>query len=136
MAELLLYYWTGILQLSITVLEVRNLFHHDSLFPTHCEVLDAAESSSMSIDMDRPSQIALRIYQTVFYLSSSLEGCAISYVPLELAEKYFKDLLTAARQSDWGNGNDRVQYFEIAQIGLKSCKLGFEKLRSALENHR
>jgi hypothetical protein len=136
MAGLLLSYWTGILQLSIAVLEVRNLFRHDSLFVTHCEMLGGIDSPSLSIDMDRPSQIALRIYQTVVNLSSSLEGCTVAYVPLELAERYFIDILANKWQGSLEDDNNRAQHYMRARIGLECCKLGFLKLHSALQNYK
>jgi hypothetical protein len=130
----LICYWTGLLQLYIAILEVRELFRQDTLFATHCKIL-GADSPSMSIDMNRPSQFAVRICQTGVYLGSSLEGCTVAFVPLELAEKYFNQVLATEWQSDWGDENDRVRYYERARIGLKCSKLGFEKLSSILYRH-
>ena len=134
-AGLLIYYWTGLLQLYTTILEVRDLFRHDALFATHCEAL-GADSPSMSMSMDRPSQVALRVCQTAVYLGSTLEGCTIAYVPVELAEIYFNHLLATEWQSDWGDGHDRELYYERARIGLECSKLGVEKLRGALQNYQ
>jgi hypothetical protein len=132
-AGLLIHYWTGYLQLCTAILEVRDLFCHDTLFAAHCKIL-GADSPSMSMDMDRPSQVALRVCQTVVYLGSSLEGCTIAYSAVELAEEYFNHLLATKWRSDWGNSHDREQYYERARIGLECTKLGFEKLSSALQN--
>ena len=134
-AGLLIYYWTGLLQLYTTILEVRDLFRHDALFAIHCEAL-GADSPSMSMSMDRPSQVALRVCQTAVYLGSTLEGCTIAYVPVELAEIYFNHLLATEWQSDWGDGHDRELYYERARIGLECSKLGVEKLRGALQNYQ
>jgi hypothetical protein len=131
---LLLYYWTGVLQICSAVLEVRDFFRHDTLFVTYCEVL-GADSLSLSIDMDRPSQLAIRISQTAVYLSSSLEGCMRAYDPIKLAENYFSRLLVTEWQSDYGDEADRAWHYERARIGLEYSKAGFEKLQHTLQNY-
>ena len=85
---LLMHYWTGLLELSTAMLEVRNLFRHDTLYATSCGIL-GVDSPSMSIDADRPSELALRICQTAMHLGSSLEGRTMIYVPVQVAENYF-----------------------------------------------
>jgi hypothetical protein len=90
----------------------------------------------MSIGMDRPSQVAVRICQTVIYLGSSLEGCTMASVPWELAEKYFNNLLSTEWQSDWGDEDDRARFYERARIGLECSKVGFEILSNALQHYQ
>jgi hypothetical protein len=134
-AGLLISYWAGLLLLYTAILEVRELFCQDTLFAGRCKVL-GANSPSMSMDRDRPGQVALRIYQTAVYLGSSLEGCTKAYVPVELAEKFFNHLLATEWRSDWGDRYNTEQYYKRARISLECTKLGFEKLRSALQNHQ
>jgi hypothetical protein len=122
---LIIQYWTGLLELSIAVLEVRNL--------TPCATNSASlgvKSLSMSIDRDRPSKLALRICQTAMHLGSSVEGCTMAYTPVKLAENYFKHLLSSAWESDWGQDCDRQRHYEWAQVGLECSK----KAREILEN--
>lgn len=131
---LLIHYWTALLELSRAILEVRNLFLHDTLYATYYEVL-GIDSPSMTIDEDRPSKLALRICQTVMHLGSSLEGCTIIYVPAQRAENYFTRLLTDECQRGWGEDSDRLRNYERAQIGLECSKKAVAMLQNALQNY-
>jgi hypothetical protein len=122
---LLIQYWGGLLELSISILEVRNL--------THCVTNSASlgvESLSMSIDVDRPSKLAVRICQTAMHLGSSLEGCTMAYIPVRLAEKHFTHLLSLDWENEWGQDCDRLRHYERARIGLECSKKALEILEN------
>jgi hypothetical protein len=131
---LLLNYWTVLLELSTAILEVRSIFNHDPLFSASFGVF-GAESLSLSMEDDMPTKFALRICQTVIHLSSTVEGCTVAYVPINLAVNHFTRLLSAY-QSHWDNYSDMVKNCERAQVGLECSKKALEMLQNTLQNFK
>jgi hypothetical protein len=130
---IIVYYWSGLLELSTTVLDIRRLFIYNTL---HAAFLDrlGADSPCVAIGLDTPNQLAVLICETVIHLSSSLEGCTMSHIPAGLAENYFIRLLSNScrnhLEADIGYSKD----YETACMGLDLCMKGQEIMRSTLNS--
>lgn len=127
----IVYYWSGLLELSATVLDLRRLFIHDTLYATYSDSL-GADSPCLDMDFDTPNQLAVLICETVIHLSSSLEGCTMSHVPAALAENYFIRLLSDSCQRHLEDDLDYSKSYETACMGLDLCMKGQEIIRSTL----
>ncbi|KAK1241230.1 hypothetical protein MKX08_001204 [Trichoderma sp. CBMAI-0020] len=130
---IIVYYWSGLLELSATVLDIRRLFVHNTLYAACLDLL-GADSPCLSMDLDAPNQLAVLICETVIHLSSSLEGCTMSHVPASLAENYFKRLLSDSYRSHLEDDIASSKDYETACKGLDLCMKGQEIIRSTL-NH-
>ncbi|KAL6904133.1 hypothetical protein GGI43DRAFT_399685 [Trichoderma evansii] len=128
---ILIFYWSGLLELSSTVLEIRRLFVNSTLYAAYFDLL-GADSPCMS-DLETPSQLAVLVCQTVIHLSSSLEGCTMSHIPAVLAENYFIRLLSDSCQRDMEADIGPSKDYETACMGLDLCMKGQEILRSTLK---
>ncbi|EHK50388.1 hypothetical protein TRIATDRAFT_90424 [Trichoderma atroviride IMI 206040] len=51
---IIVYYWSGLLELSATVLDIRQLFVHNTLYAALLDLLDA-DSPCLSMDLDTPN---------------------------------------------------------------------------------
>lgn len=128
---ILIFYWSGLLELSSTILEIRRLFVHSTLYAA-CFDLLGADSPCMSMDLETPGQLAVLVCQTVIHLSSSLEGCTMSHIPAVLAENYFIRLLSDSCQRDLEADIGPSKDYETACMGLDLCMKGQGILRSTL----
>jgi hypothetical protein len=128
-----IYYWSGLLELSATILEIRQLFVHSTLYAACFDELGAG-SPSLSIEHDTLSELAVHICQTVIHLSSSLEGCTMSHIPAVLAENYFIHLLSATYQRQLEEDFDPLKDYETACMGLSLCNKGLEILCTTLKS--
>ncbi|UKZ66299.1 uncharacterized protein TrAtP1_007474 [Trichoderma atroviride] len=128
---IIVYYWSGLLELSATVLDIRQLFVHNTLYAALLDLLDA-DSPCLSMDLDTPNQLAVLICETVIHLSSSLEGCTMSHIPATLAEKYFIRLLSDSCRSHLEDDIACSKDYETACMGLDLCMKGQEIIRSTL----
>ena len=115
---LLINYWTGLLELCTAALEIGTSLHHISLQKIACGTL-SFQHSSMSMDADIPSKLAMRICDTAVHLGSSLEGCTMAYIPVMLAEKYFMRLLSPDYQMQYNSNSGELHELERAQINLE-----------------
>jgi hypothetical protein len=129
---LLLNYWSVLLELSIAILEVRNIFCHYPTFPTFAETL-GTESPSLSIEMSMPTKLALRICQTTIHLSSTLEGCTVAYIPIKLAERYFIQLLSSYHGCS-GSDPESLENYQRVQIGYECSRKAFEMLQDTVQH--
>lgn len=130
---IVIYYWSGLLELSAIILEVRQLFHHNMLYAACFEVL-GADSPSLSMRLDSLNELAIYICHTVIHLSSSLEGCSMAHIPAGLAENYFTRLLSPGYKSRLEDDSDPSRNSETAYIGLQLCKKGLESMRNTLRS--
>lgn len=128
---ILVYYWSGLLELSATILDIRRLFVHNTLYEA-CFDLLGANSPCISMDLDAPNQLAVLICETVIHLSSSLEGCTMSHVPAVIAENYFIRLLSNSCQRHLEAGFSYSTDYDIACKGLDLCMKGQQIIRSTL----
>jgi hypothetical protein len=127
---LLISYWTGLLELSMAILEVRHFFHHDTLLLTSREAL-GVNSLSMSIEVDNLNDIAMHISKTGMLLAVSLEGCTMAYVPLKLTQDYFLHVLSNCG----GHACDELMWrYGRAQIGLEWSKKALEMMKSTMRS--
>lgn len=127
----IVYYWSGLLELSATILDIRRLFIHDTLYAAYLDSL-GADSPCLEMEFDTPNQLAVLICETVIHLSSSLEGCTMSHVPAVLAENYFIRLLSDSCQRHLEDDLGYSKNYEIACMGLDLCMEGQETIRSTL----
>lgn len=128
---ILVYYWSGLLELSATVLDIRRLFIHDTFSAAYLDSL-GADSPCLEMDFDTPNQLAVLISETVIHLSSSLEGCTMSHVPAVLAENYFIRLLSDSCLRHLEDDLGYSKNYETACMGLNLCMKGQEIIRSTL----
>lgn len=128
---ILIYYWSGLLELSATILEIRRLFVQNTLYAA-CFDLLGADSPCISMDLDTLNQLAVLICETVIHLSSSLEGCTMSHIPAVLAESYFIRLLSDSCQRHLEAGCGHTKDYETACMGLDLCMKGQEIIRITL----
>lgn len=130
----LLYHWTGLLELYGAMVDIRHVLHDMS----HEKCLDmlAPDSVSRTLDPNRQSKVALRIAQTGLELSSTLEGCSMAYVPVTLAEKYFRELLLTDLHGNNGEmtSSPGTRRQEIAKIGLECSKRAFDRIQRTVQN--
>lgn len=126
-----IYYWSSLLELSSTILEVRQLINHNSPYAPCLRVL-SADSPSLFMRLETVNEFAIHLCQTVIHLSSTLEGCTMSYIPAELAEQYFTRLLSTNHENLLHKDADYLRNREKAYIGLQLCKKGLDILRSTV----
>lgn len=129
----IVYYWSGLLELSATVLDIRRLFVHNTLYAACLDIL-GADSPCLAMDLDTLNQLAVRICETVMHLGSSLEGCTMSHIPAVLAEKYFIRLLSDSCRSHLEDDIAYSKDYETACMGLDLCMKGQEVIRSTLNS--
>ena len=118
-AGILVVYWTGLLELSKSVLDIRKLLKGNALHATSSQHL-GPDSPSLAMPESRPSKLALRICQAAMYLSPFLEGCTISFGHVVLAANYFKRQLAEAElDSSEQFASEGITKSERARIGLE-----------------
>lgn len=123
-----IYYWSSLLELSSTILEVRQLINHNSPYAPCLGAL-SADSPSLFMRLETVNEFAIHLCQTVIHLSSTLEGCTMSHIPAELAEQYFTRLLSTSHESLLQKDAEFLKNKEKANIGLQLCRKGLEILR-------
>ncbi|KAM6485898.1 hypothetical protein HDV62DRAFT_352746 [Trichoderma sp. SZMC 28011] len=123
-----IYYWSSLLELSSTILEVRQLMNHNSPYAPCLGVL-SADSPSLFMRLETVNEFAIHLCQTVIHLSSTLEGCTMSHIPAELAEQYFTRLLSTNDESLLQKDVDYLKNREKAYSGLQLCRKGLDILR-------
>jgi hypothetical protein len=129
---LLIYYWTGLLELSTAVLEIGSQLHHGSHQNISCGTPNF-DYSSTSGDASMPNKLALRICQTAMHLAPSLESRTMIYIPVKLAENYFMRLISSDFQMQYkGNSHER-QSPEEAQIDLEYSREVLKRLQNSLK---
>lgn len=126
-----IYYWSSLLELSSTILEVRQLINHNSPY-TPCLGVLSADSPSLFMRLGTVNEFAIHLCQTVIHLSSTLEGCTMSHIPAELAEQYFTRLLSTDNESLLQKDVEYSKNREKAYIGLQLCRKGLDILRSTV----
>ncbi|KAH8804349.1 hypothetical protein F5884DRAFT_405452 [Xylogone sp. PMI_703] len=127
---LVIYYWSGMLELSTSILSVRKHRHSDIFYPMLGELL-GGDSPSMSMNIGNVTEIAMNICQTIIHHISFLEGCTMTPVSLKLTQEYFTCILSYDYHGCWGDVSDTVHNHEMARIGLEYCKKGQEILQNA-----
>ncbi|KAL6694021.1 hypothetical protein J3F84DRAFT_400488 [Trichoderma pleuroticola] len=100
-----IYYWSSLLELSSTILEVRQLISHNSPYAPCLGVL-SADSPSLFMRLETVNEFAIHLCQTVIHLSSTLEV-------LQKDAEYLKNK-------------------EKSYIGLQLCRRGLDILRSTV----
>ncbi|KAL7942561.1 hypothetical protein V8C42DRAFT_331350 [Trichoderma barbatum] len=128
----LIYYWSGLLELSSIMLEVRQLINYNTSYAPCLGVL-SADSPSLCMRIENVNETAKHICQTVIHLSLNLEGCKMSHIPAELAENYFTRLLYIGHGSHSLEDDEHLKNKEIAYVGLQLCEKGMDVLRSTIE---
>ncbi|KAL7933033.1 hypothetical protein V8C35DRAFT_67720 [Trichoderma chlorosporum] len=127
----IIYYWSSLLELSTVILEVRQLINRNLSYTPCLEAL-GADSPSLIMRHEIANEFAVHICQAVIHLSSTLEGCTMSHIPAELAEKYFSRLLSDSNGSYFCGDFDNLKNREKAYMGLQLCKKGLDILRSTV----
>lgn len=89
---LLVQYWAALLELSVTVSEIRALFNIGEL-STDLQQNLFEESIQVPID-NNPCQLAAYILATARYLSSSMQGSTLASIPVLIAERYLSSQVT------------------------------------------
>lgn len=130
---IIVYYWSGLLELSATVLDIRRLFIHNTLYAACLDLL-GADSPCLTMDLETANHLAVLICETVIHLSSSLEGCTMSHLPAILAENYFIRLLSDSCQRHLEDNLGYSKDYETACKGLDLCMKGQEIIRSTLNS--
>lgn len=126
---LIINYWSGILELSAGILEIRELFGH-SMEHTVLHGLLRLNSPSTLINWDSSSILSMHICQTLMYLSSSLVGRTMAYIPAGLAEAYFTRLLSTSYRRACEHDSEILREYDGACIGLECCQKALEMLKN------
>ncbi|KAH8802479.1 hypothetical protein F5884DRAFT_755808 [Xylogone sp. PMI_703] len=124
-------YWSGLLQLSRTIFQMRNL--NTDIRHVACLSVLGPHSPSLSMDESRSSKLALRICQTAIELGQTIEGSSIAYTAVLLADDYFRQLLKSSSPPDETESSHISRHYEVARIGLECSQRALTKLRSKLK---
>ncbi|KAL7911750.1 hypothetical protein GGI35DRAFT_297779 [Trichoderma velutinum] len=128
-----IYYWSSLLELSSTILEVRQLINHNSPYVPFLGVL-SADSPSLFMRLETVNEFAIHLCQAVVHLSATLEGCTMSHIPAELAERYFTRLLSTSHESLLRKDAEYLKNREKAHTGLQLCRKGLDILRCTVRS--
>jgi hypothetical protein len=118
---LLIYFWTGLLELSAAALEIESLLRQDSVQNVANGI--RTYSCTVSIDKDMPNELAQHICETAVHLNSSLEGCTMAYIPVKLAENHFARQVQSSGNARESQELERARsYLDYSREVLKTLQ--------------